>query len=216
MATWGAQSAERRSFLTLFFEGPKRLSFLRVSQFPNSSTPSPCYLEKLPTSFDGTDSIRFASMQASLRTHKSSENHVWKRMGARVGLEAGIAFGFGFKKPGFSRKCWFSGRLRLPSIQKLLASESASASLNAVFDGFGFGFVIFFTAGFGFGFGFTEFRAWHPRFNRRFDKTFIHELRFDFFLPAGRRPFRLHSLVALSCRLSRYRLCLSCAGRKTI
>ena len=40
----------------------------------------------------------------------------------------------------FSRKCWLPGRLRLPSIQKLLDSASASAFLNAVFDGFGFGF----------------------------------------------------------------------------
>ena len=102
-------------------------------------------------------------------------------------MEAGFGFGFGFRKPGFSRKCWLPGRLRLPSIQKLLASASASASLNAVFDGFGFGFgfVIIFTAGFGLGFGFPEFCAWLPRFNRRFDKTFIHKLRFDFYLPPG-------------------------------
>ena len=61
----------------------------------------------------------------------------------RVGLEAG--FGFGFRKPGISRKGWLSGRPRLSSIQKLLASDSATASLNAGFDGFGFslGFVMF-------------------------------------------------------------------------
>ena len=70
------------------------------------------------------------------------------RLRNKVGLEAG--FGFGFRKPGFSRKCWHLGRLRLPSIQMLLASASASASLNAVFDGLCF--VISFTAGFGLGF----------------------------------------------------------------
>ena len=75
-----------------------------------------------------------------------------------------------------------------------MASASASASLHAVFDGFGFGFVIFFTAGFGLGFGFPEFRVWLPRFSRRFEKTFIHKLRFDLYLPAG-DPFRLHPLV---------------------
>ena len=59
----------------------------------------------------------------------------------RVGLEAG----FGFQKLGFLRKCRLPGRLRFPSIQKLLALAWALASLNAVFDGFGFGFgfVIF-------------------------------------------------------------------------
>ena len=95
---------------------------------------------------------------------------------SRVELEAGV--GFGFQKPGFSRKCWLPGQLQLPSIQKLLASASASASLNAVFDGFGFGFVIFFTAEFGFGFGFPELCALLSLFNSRFDKAFIHKLRF--------------------------------------
>ena len=62
----------------------------------------------------------------------------------RVGLEA--RFAFGFRKLGFLQKCRLPGRLRLPSIQKLLALASALASLNAVFDGFSFGFsfVIFF------------------------------------------------------------------------
>ena len=93
----------------------------------------------------------------------------------RVGFEAG--FVFGFRKLGFSQKCCLPGRLRLPSIQRLVASASASASLNAVFDGLGFGFVILFTAGFDFGFGFPELCVWLPRFNRHFDKTFIHKLR---------------------------------------
>ena len=106
-------------------------------------------------------------------------------------MEAG--FGFGFRKPGSLRKCWLSGRLRLPNIQKLLASSSGSASINAVFDGFGF--EILFTAGFGLGFGFPESYVWLPRFNRRFDKTFIHKLRFNFYLRAG-DPFHLHPLVA--------------------
>ena len=110
-------------------------------------------------------------------------------------MEAG--FGFGFRKSGFSRKCWLPGRLWLPGIQKLLASASALASLNAVFDGLGLGFVIFFTAGFGLGFGFPEFRVWLPWFSRRFDKTFIHKLRFDFYFRAG-DPFRLHPLAAPS------------------
>ena len=34
-------------------------------------------------------------------------------------------------------------------------------------------------AGFGFGFGFPECCVWLPRFNGRFYKTFVHELRFD-------------------------------------
>ena len=61
------------------------------------------------------------------------------------------------------------------------------ASLNAVFHGFGFGFgfLICLTAGFGLGFGFPEFCVWLPQFKRRFDKTFIHKLHFDFYLPAG-------------------------------
>ena len=111
----------------------------------------------------------------------------------RVGLEAG--FGFGFRKQGFSRKCWLSGRFRLPSIQKLLASISASASSNAVFDGFGFDFVLSFTAGFSFGFGFPEFCAWLPRIQQALKKIFIHKLHFDFYLSAG-DSFRLHPLVA--------------------
>ena len=126
---------------------------------------------------------------------------------SRVGLEAG--FGFGFRKPRFSRKYWLPGQLRLPSIQKSLASASASASLNAVFDGFdlGFGFVICFTAGFGLGFGFPEYCVWLPRFNRRFDKTLIYKRRFDFYLPAG-------ALMA-SIRSSPH-LYPFCAGRKTV
>ena len=66
-------------------------------------------------------------------------------IGNRVLLEAGFGFGFLFRKPGISRKCWIPGRPRLPSIQTLLALASASASLNAVFDvvGFCIGFVIF-------------------------------------------------------------------------
>ena len=41
---------------------------------------------------------------------------------------------------------YWPDRLRLPGIEKLFASASASASLQAVFDefGLGFGFVIFF------------------------------------------------------------------------
>ena len=115
----------------------------------------------------------------------------------RVGLEAG----FGFQKLGFLRKCRLPGRLRFPSIQKLLALAWALASLNAVFDGFGFGFgfVIFFMAGF----GFPEFCIWLPRFNRHF----IHKPRLDFYLSAG-------TLIA-SIRSSRH-LCLSCASRKTV
>ena len=120
----------------------------------------------------------------------------------RVGLEA--RFAFGFRKLSFLQKCWLPGRLWLPSIQKLLALASALASLNAVFDGFsfGFGFVIFFMAGF----SFLEFCIWLPRFNRRFDKTFIHKPRLDFYLSVG-------TLFA-SIRSSRH-LCLSCASRKT-
>ena len=169
--------------------------------------PPPCYLEKLPTNFDGTDSIRFASMQASLQTHKSSKNHVWKRMETRVGLEAGIAFGFGFKKSCFSRKCWFSGRLRLPSIQKLLASESTLASIHAVFDGFGFGFVIF---------------LWTASASVSASRNFVSGIRgsigvlirpsFTNFVSIS---IYLKATLFASSRLSRY-LCLSCAGRKTI
>ena len=59
----------------------------------------------------------------------------------------------------------------------MLASASVSASLKAVFGGFGFGSVTFFAAGFGFGFGFPEFCGWLQCFNMRFDETFIHELR---------------------------------------
>ena len=105
----------------------------------------------------------------------------------RVGLKAG--FGFGFRKPCFSRKCCLPGRLRLPNIQKLLASASASASLNAVFDGFGFGFVIFFTAGFGLGFGFPEFCVWLPRFNRRLVKpSFTNVVSISIYLQAPLSP----------------------------
>ena len=119
----------------------------------------------------------------------------------KVGLEAG--FGFGLQKPCFLQKCWLPGRLWLPSLQKLLAS--ASASLNAVFDGFGLGFafVMFFTVGFDYGFSFPEFSFWLPWFNRRFDKTFIHKLCFDFYLPAG-NPFSPPS----ARRASRRNLCL--------
>ena len=124
----------------------------------------------------------------------------------RVGLEAG--FGFGFRKLGYSRKCRLPGRLRLPSIQKLLASASALDSLNAVFlFGFGIGFIIFFKAGFSLGFGFPEFCIWLPRFNKRFDKTFIHKPRFDFYLSAD--------TLFTSIRSSR-NLCLSCTSRKTV
>ena len=96
---------------------------------------------------------------------------------------------------------WVGSQLRLPLPEvglfaKMLASRpdsackpskiisfgSASASLSAVSDGIGlgFGFVILFTTGFGF--GIPKFCVWLPRFNGRFDKTFIHQLRFDFYL----------------------------------
>ena len=92
-------------------------------------------------------------------------------------VEAGLGFGFGFRKPGFPRKCWLTDRLRLSSIQKQLLA-SASASLNAVFVEFGFGFgFVFFVAGFGFGFGFSELFIWLPRFDKHFDKNFIPDVR---------------------------------------
>ena len=79
-------------------------------------------------------------------TMKSQEHYALGCITIRDWLEASFGFGFSFRKPGFSRKCWLPGRLRLPSFQKSLAAASASASLNAVFDGIGFsfGFVIFF------------------------------------------------------------------------
>ena len=107
--------------------------------------------------------------------------------------------GFGFRKPVFSRKCWLPDRLQLPGIQKLVVSASISVSLKAVFDGFGlgFGYVIFFTAGFGFGFGFPDFvSGFRGSIGVLIEvKTFIHKLRFDFYLPAG-DPFCLYPLVA--------------------
>ena len=74
-----------------------------------------------------------------------------------------------------------------------MVSASVSASLNAAFDGFGFGFGFVMIFSSGFVFGFSECCVWLPKFNRRFDKTFIYKLCFDFYLPAG-DPFRLHPL----------------------
>ena len=54
-------------------------------------------------------------------------------------IRVGLGDGFDFRKP---RKCWFSGRIRLPNFQKLLALVSVSDAFLDGFD-FGFGFVMF-------------------------------------------------------------------------
>ena len=97
----------------------------------------------------------------------------------------------------FAKMLQLPGWLWPPGIQTFFVSAPASASLNPVLNGFGFGigFVKLFSAGFWLGFSFPEFLAWVPRFNGRFDKTSIHKLRFDLYLPVG-DLFRLHPLVA--------------------
>ena len=107
---------------------------------------------------------------------------------AGAGLEVCFGVGLCFRKPGILRKYWLPGRLRLPNIQNLLDSSSASASLNAVFmdsaSASASASKYLFTAGFGLGFGCPESDVWLPRFNRRSDKTFTSFILISIYLQA--------------------------------
>ena len=142
--------------------------------------------------------INQISLSGWYGSHQKSK-HRNQSQQSRVGLEAGFGLGLGFRKP----LCWLLGRLRLPNIQEWLASASASASLNAIFDGFGlgFGFIMIFTAGFGFGLGFPEFCVWLPRSKRKPDHI---KMRFRILIKPSFTNFATISIYLLARNLPRY------------